>query len=180
MKARLKNSKKWTSFPKEYLSQIQDVFTQNFKKDIGGGTIHVEGRIYAGEILLRVGFLAKGRLKQANCEVSIEYDKQKENTVKIIYLALDCAASMMSEYFQKQDDSEFPQSWKPFKVENKEVYLQYSTINTQLEKQADELLNLNKEERLIEDSASEEDDDVEVKEGVISLLGLDKEDKNES
>ena len=99
MNPRLKNSKKWTSFPKEYLNQIEQAFRENFAKQLGNSKVIVEGRIYTDEVLLRVGILEKGRLKQSNIEASMEYSREKANAVEKIHHCIDAAASMLAEYF---------------------------------------------------------------------------------
>lgn len=46
MQARLPSSKKWTSIPKELITQIKSVFKQSFKQYLGKGTVHADGRIF--------------------------------------------------------------------------------------------------------------------------------------
>ena len=133
MKPRLSDSKKWTSLPPEYLQQIKEVFTEKFNDFLQEGTLITQGRIYPKELLLRVGYLGSQSIKQANFEVSIEYDKKQQNMVQLIYKAIDCAGSMMHEYFSGTKETEFPQFWQPFDLEGQEIFIQYSTINTELE-----------------------------------------------
>ena len=166
MEPRLSSSKKWTSFPKEYLKQIQEVFNKSFKLHLERGKILAEGRIYKEELLLRVGFLENKRLKQSNFEISIQFNKQKENAVKLIYLAIDVAATMMDEFFMAETDDDFPRIWKEFEVENKKIHIQYSVVNTALEEEADRLLGI-KDDNLIQDADEEE------LEAVKAQLGLD-------
>lgn len=159
MEPRLASSKKWTSFPDEYLKQIQQVFNKSFKLHIEKGKILTEGRIYKEELLLKVGYLENERLKQCNFEISVEYDKKKENAVKLIYLLIDVAATMMDEFFMAENDHDFPKLWQDYEVEGKKVFLQYSSTNSELEKQADEILGV-ADEGLINDSDEETIEDL--------------------
>jgi hypothetical protein len=151
---RLKNYKKMTAFPKEYKTQIEEVFAENFKKQIGDGKLIVEGRIYPSEVLLRVGILEKGRLSQANFEVSIEYSKK--DAVQRIHDCIDAAASMMADYFETDGETEFPRTWQEFEFNKLAVYLQFTTENSDLESQADALLGASFEDMVQEDKDKED------------------------
>ncbi len=173
MKPRLPSSKKWTAFPKEFSEQIQGVFRENFNKELKKGELIVEGRIYPQEILLRIGFLEAGRLKQANFEISVEYSTKTNDAVDRINDAVDAAASMMMEFFEVEQDPdqepEFPLSWKEVPFNNRKLFMQFSTENTRLEAQADALLGVTDKNLLnIEEESDEEVeqglDDTEVEE----------------
>lgn len=140
MQPRLKTSKKWTSFPKEYTEQIKSVFEENFEADLDNETISVEGRIYASEVLLRVGLVQPGRLRQANFEVSLDYSTQKKDALERIHTGIDAVASMIADYFENAESADLPLAWQPFPFQGQTVYLQFSTVNSDLEKQADALL----------------------------------------
>lgn len=157
MNPRLKSSKKWTSFPKEYSDQIQTVFKENFAQYLDEGDLIVEGRIYSDEILLRVGYLEKGRLVQANFEVSMDYSQKEQDAVKRIHNCIDAAASMMLEYLETDGEVDFPYTWKEFPFQGKKIFLQYSTENTSLEEQANKLLGLEGESMLHDENDSDED-----------------------
>lgn len=170
MKPRLASSKKWTDFPKEFSKQIQDVFKENFAKELKSSELIVEGRIYPQEILIRIGYLEAGRLKQANFEVSVEYSQTKNDAVMRINDAVDAAASMMMDYFEKEQDTEgdvdFPLSWKEVPFNNQKLYMQFSTVNTKLEAEADAILGASEdgmikeeETEITEEDSSEDNDD---------------------
>jgi len=154
MEPRLSSSMKWTPVPEELTEQIIDVFNKNFKAQVQSGDFHAEGRIFTKELLLRVGYKKEGEIRSYNFEVSIEFDPKKENAIKLLYTAVDCAASMMDEFFKNEEFHEFPKSWQPHKVDKKEVFLQTSTFNKELEEEADRLLGMEKEDTLV----SEDDD----------------------
>lgn len=159
MNPRLKSSKKWTDFPKEYVKQIEDVFTQNFKTKLGKAQLVVQGRIYPEEIMLRVGISTPGELKQGNFEVSMTYDAKKKDVIDRIYNCVDAAASMMDEYFDKlakDEDIDFPRTWEECEFEEFKLFLQFTTVNTSLEAQADALLGETFEEMVAEMKESED------------------------
>lgn len=144
---RLKTSKKWTHFPKEYVEQIEEAFRQTFVDSLKNAQIVIEGRIYAEEILLRVGYLQQGRLVQANFEVSMGYNPQgSESIINSVHASIDAAASMMQDYIENEGVVDFPYSWKEYDFDNKKLYIQYSTVNTSLEAQADALLGSSMED----------------------------------
>ncbi|WP_413612188.1 hypothetical protein [Bdellovibrio sp. HCB-110] len=156
MNPRLKSSKKWTGFPKEYSEQIQAVFKENFAQYLDEGDLIIEGRIYQEEILLRVGYLEKGRLAQANFEVSMNYSQDEQDAVKRIHNCVDAAASMMMEYLENDGEVDFPYTWKEFPFQGKKIYLQFTTENTSLEEQANKLLGLEDESLYHEEDESED------------------------
>jgi hypothetical protein len=159
MQPRLKSSTKSTTLPKEVTNQIKAVFEQNFQKELKGSQIIVEGRLYPQEILLRVGYLEKGRLTQNNFEISVDYKSEDENSaLNTIHLCVDVAASLMTEFFEAEGDLEIPASWTEFPFENHKVWLQFSTENTDLEKKANELLG-EWDDSLVQDEESESDSD---------------------
>ena len=172
MEPRLSTSKQWTSFPGEYLKNIETVFGKSFKLHLENGKIVSEGRIYKQELLLQVGYLESGRLKQSNFEISVQYDKKKDDVVKLIYLMIDVAATMLDEFFMAENDHDFPRFWTEYEVESRKVFLQYTAENTELEKEANRLLGEDTD-RLFHD----EDMDLDHIKG---SLGLDTDPEDES
>ncbi len=143
MQPRLKSSKKWTHLPPDVATQIQDVFEKNFQKELGTARLIVEGRLYPQEILLRVGYAEPGRLVQNNFEISMDYIPENENAaLNTIHLCVDVAASLLTEHFDAEEDGELeiPAVWTKFPFEDTEVWIQYTTENSTLEKQANEIL----------------------------------------
>lgn len=154
MTPRLKTSKKWTAFPQDFVEQIREAFLETFPKEMKAGELLVEGRIYQGEILLRVGYIEKGRLQQNNFEVSIEY--KHDQAVDRIQDAIDAAASMMADYFEAEGEIDFPRAWKEYDFENQKIFCQYSTVNSKLEAEADRLLGV-EDENLVKGSDDTEE-----------------------
>jgi len=173
MEPRLPFSSKWTPIPKELAHQITEVFEETFSSYLKKGRICTEGRIYLREVLLRVGYWEKGRLKQNNFQVSIEYNRDKDNMVKMIHLGVDCIASLLEQFFAAPKEEDFPHTWTRFEVEGREVFLQYNTENSELEAAADEILGEGEEGLL---RGENEDEELEAK---ISLLGVGNKDSSE-
>lgn len=161
MNPRLKSSKKWTAFPKEYSDQIHAVFNENFAQYLQKAELIIEGRIYPAEIMLRVGFLEAGRLSQANFEISVGYSAEKKDTLQRIHNCIDAAASLMLEYFEGQKEdatpAEFPYIWKEISFEGFKVFFQFTTENSNLEAEANRLLGLAEGEELFSEEEDIED-----------------------
>ncbi|UXR63463.1 hypothetical protein EZJ49_10285 [Bdellovibrio bacteriovorus] len=157
MNPRLKSSKKWTAFPKEYSEQILGVFKENFAQYLGDAELIVEGRIYQEEIALRVGYLEEGRLAQANFEVSMNYSQEQQDAITRIHNCVDAAASMMMEYLENDGEVDFPYTWKEVPFQGKKIYLRFSTENSSLEAEANKLLGLNEDEMLHDEEQVDED-----------------------
>jgi hypothetical protein len=167
MKPRLSSSKKWTAFPKEFTDQIKEVFKQNFNDLVTTGEFIVDGRIYPEEILLRVGYLPSGKIRQANFEVS--YTHAKQDALEKIHLCVDAAASMLLEYIEKDGEVDFPIYWKECPFQDHKVFLQYSTVNTDLESQANKLLSE------VDASLVQEDADDLSTEDALAIAEIDEE-----
>lgn len=156
MQPRLKSSKKWTAFPKEYTEQIESVFQENFSDLLGSNKLVIEGRIYQAEVMLRVGLAQAGRISQANFEASMDYDPEKKDAVDRIHNCIDATASMMMDYFESEGESEYPRTWQEYPFNGVKVYLQFTTENTDLEAQANALLGENEDSLVLEEAENED------------------------
>src|SRR4051812_31160682 len=112
MEPRLSTSRKWSPLPPELITQIKGIFKTNFKAQIGRGTIDVNGRIFPSEILISVGYREGKDLKQSNFVISIEYQRNKDNVVKLLHMAVDALASIYEQFFAAEDDDDFPRVWE--------------------------------------------------------------------
>lgn len=175
MEPRLKSSHKWTSLPGEILKQIREIFAQAFPEEAKVGRFLVEGRIFKEELLIRVGYNEHGRLKQDNFEVSIEYKADKDNMMKMVHLAIDVCATLMNELFEEGEDVDFPRTWSEFDVEKRKVYVLYNGINSDLEKQADEILGKSNKDLI---QGEDEEELEQEKEGLKRILGLTEDDED--
>lgn len=156
MQARRPSSKKWTHFPKEFTEHIESAFLEGFGEKIKDFKLLIEGRVYPEELVLRVGLLEPGRLKQANFEVSADYQSDEEQVLERIHTLVDVAASMMVEYIETDGVVEFPFTWKDCPFDGKTIYLQYNTENSALEAQANALLGVSEDAMFNEESTSED------------------------
>lgn len=161
MNPRLPTSIKWTELPSEFANKVRKVFADNFKTEAAAGRFIVEGRIYPEEIVIRIGYLENGRLKQVNFEASSAYSKEKANSFDKLYLCVDAIASMMEEAFASEtdEDLDFPLHWREYDFEGQPVFLQHSTVNSELEAEADRILGESSEgllkEMIIDDESKD-------------------------
>lgn len=155
MNPRKKDSKKWSPIPDELAKQIKTVFKESFSAHLEGKTLKVEGRIYANEVLMRIGINSKGELRFQNFEVSIDHSAEKQNTVQQITLAVDAIASLMVDYFEKEEEHEMPFIWTEYPFENQKLWLQYSSTNSELEKEANKILGIESENSLLTETLDE-------------------------
>lgn len=153
MYPRKKESKKWSALPPDLAVQIKKVFEENFKAHLVGKTLKVEGRIYPTEVLMRVGINNKGELRYNNFEVSLDHSVAKENTVQQIHVAVDAIASLMADYFENEEEHEMPLVWAEYPFYNQKLWLQYSSVNPDLEAEANKLLGLDEQALLNEEEA---------------------------
>lgn len=172
MEPRLKTSKKWTALPKELIEQIRGVFKENFKQETKGSTIELEGRIYPEELLFFIGVHEGKRLKQNNFEISIPYKQNKDNVMKLVHLGMDAAAALFTQLFENEDDDEFPRIWQEVQFEGRQIFVQYTTVNSELEKEANRILGLP-----VEDegglAGGDWDEDSETPKSIKARLGID-------
>lgn len=165
MLPRKKESKKWSGLPPELSKQIKALFEENFKPQLEGKALKVEGRIYPTEILMRVGINNKGEIRFHNFDVSVDHSVQKQNTITQINVAVDVIASIMLEYFDNDEDHELPLIWTEYPFEKQTIWLQYTSANTDLEAEANRLLGVAEGEELLhgtDDLGLEIGDDPEV------------------
>lgn len=170
MEPRRSKSSKSSALPKDYVKQVVDALKESFADETKSGKFIVEGRIFPDEILIRMGFLENGRLRQTNFEISVDYKAGKDDTVKLLNLAVDVGATMLEELFSATDDADFPRTWKSYEVEGREVFLQFSSINSQLDKEAAKLLGEDP------DQLVQSDEDAEELEAIKAKLGISDED----
>lgn len=163
MKPRLLSSKKWTPFPSEYVDQIRSAVTDSFQDKLNQARFVVEGRIYPEEIIVRLGYALKDRLQQCNFEVSCQFDSKKQNALEIIHACIDAAGSVMLEFVDSNEEMELPREWAEFDFNKLNLFLQFTTVNTELERSANELLGAHSPE-LVDDSLEESDDALDFSE----------------
>lgn len=178
MQPRLSSSRKWTALPAEFLAQVRSVFEESFKKEIGKGSVAVQGKIYPEEILIRVSYKAPGTLKESGFDISVAYKQPKDNVLKLLHLAVDAGASLMEQLFTSDTDHEFPRLWEEVNFEKRVIFVQFSTENSELKAKADALLGEAEDEDAdLAGGAWDEDDDLDPDE-LKAQLGLDDDDED--
>lgn len=143
MKARKvsSNPARKQKLPPDSTKVIKDVVAKNFKTFVKDKNVKLDGDIYMDEIVIMLGFQNKNGIKQVNFLASADHDMKKKNTMEQIYLAIDALGSMISQYVEADGDIELPTEWTEFDFDKKKVYLKFDTSNTDLEAEADALLN---------------------------------------
>lgn len=177
MEPRLSTSRKWSPLPEELVKQIRSVFKQNFKQQIGTGSIEAEGKIFPEEILVAVGFKENGALKQSNWHISITYAKNKDNVLKLLHTAIDAAASLFEQFFASEDDHDFPRKWEEVDFDGRKIYVRYDTENSELEEAANRLLGVGSPANVAQGDWDEEEDI--SSEDIKKKLGVDDEDDDD-
>lgn len=178
MEPRRSKSPKWTKLPKDYVTQVVAALKESFADEVKSGKFVVEGRIYPDELMLRMGFLENGRLRQTNFEISVDYRAGKDDTMKLLSLAVDVGATMLEELFSATDDSDFPRTWKPFEVEGRTIYLQFSSNNSELDEAADKFLG-ETGQRLVEEDNQRDEEELELIKAKLGVAGTDDDDDGE-
>lgn len=157
MNPRLPTSKKWTSVPPEFLQQIRESLEKLWGEKNPGTKFFAEGRIFPQEIVARIGILAPGRLAQSNFEISSELNP-KEPLMEQLTAAFDAALALGDEYLTAGEEANsglYPRLWKEFKYAGKSHFFQFSTVNTELEAEANRWLG-ESGEGLFNESTDEE------------------------
>lgn len=172
---RLSASQQWTDLPADLTTKVMAVFAGQFKIEASHGEFLVEGRIYPMELVVRVGYLEHGRLRQMNFEASIDLSPATEpaaastlegesevmeqsKTMERLFVCIDAIGSVMEEFFASGDEDEMdlPLRWKAYEFEGENVFMQFSTVNTRLEEEADRILGLADKKLFNEELASED------------------------
>ncbi len=141
MEPRRSSSVKWMPLPAEYCKLAIEVFETQFVERLDGAHLTIEGRIYREELIVRLGFLRPNTIRQINFEASVDFDLNKENAFELLNFLLDPLASWLGSFLETKE-IEFPPLWKKHRFKNRDVYMQYSTVNSKLEAEADKLLGL--------------------------------------
>lgn len=142
MEPRLKTSTKWSPFPMELSTQIKDVLMEGFSDFDLNGTFVVDGLICPGEIVLRIGLNKNNMLRQDNFEASLEYSGEEDKAIEIIHIMVDFLGHIWETFLEDEPELEdMPLGWVEHRFQKSQIFLRYTSVNTALEKQADEILN---------------------------------------
>ncbi len=149
----------WTSIPEEFSFKVLNALEAEFAKQAKAGEFIVEGKIFDNEILIRIGYLERGRLRQINFEASVDYDRESSEILDSFYLCVDSLGLWMHEYFEKaeqDEDQDLPLTWRPAEFKNNTVFMQFSTVNSRLEQEADRILGMSSSALFNEEIAGED------------------------
>lgn len=174
---RKKSSTKRTEIPSELIEQIEDLMLTNYRTQLNRRVPVVTGYIYPEEIVIGVGLEVPKQLKQPRFDVSVDYDPKKDNVTKMIHLCVDLLAGLLEKLLTEEDDHDFPRIWQEFNFEKKKVFVQYGTMNMDLEKEANRLLGEDSSEGLLQHE--NEEDAYESAESVKARLGISDDDEGE-
>ena len=169
---RLESSTKWTSLPEELSVQIERAASDLFPEQAREGKFLAEGRIYPEEFLFRLGYVENERLVQINFETSSAFNLEKDNIKKIIDLSVDCSAALMEGFF-KSTEMDYPRDWKRVDFDGRDIFVQHTTVNSELEKQADKLLGEASDALINQSKANESSEEFEA---ILSSLGVEPSD----
>ena len=177
MNPRIQSKAPWTTIPEEFAFKVLSALEDEFPKQSKNGEFLVEGKIFDNEILMRIGYLEKGRIRQINFEASVDYDREKSNTLDTFYICIDALGVWMNEYFtqiEQDEDVDLPLEWRASDFKNQTVFFQFSTVNSRLELEADRLLGITSEALFNEDPIGDDAFDHAIIDPDLSA------DKNES
>lgn len=132
----------WTALPEPLTQSIAEELKNLYSHLAPGGTYICEGRLYATEVLVRLGFRHKGEISQANFEVAVIFDIEQQQTgdvYKVIWQAFDLAHNYFNETHlaDREKLDELPRHWHRITDTS---YFRFSPVNSDLEAEADRLL----------------------------------------
>lgn len=181
MQPRLKTSKMSTDLPKDLLGQIKEIFVETFSDHLKKNQVITEGRIYPNEVLLRIGATQGKQLKQINFLVSMDYKQGKDQVMNLVQVGVDVLATLFDDYFANQDDADLPRQWTEINADGKKVHILYSTVNDELESEADRLLGIEKAESFVKEHEGfdEDDEDEALLAEIKQKLGIADDDDDE-
>jgi hypothetical protein len=143
MEPRLKSSVQWTPFPEELKGQIADVMNTHFADYDFNGRFVIDGAIYPSELILRIGLTQNGQLRQDNFEVSMEYSSETDKPIDLIHTLVDFLGPVWETFLEDEPErTDLPSVWTVQRFEKYVLYMRYTSVNTELEKQADEILKM--------------------------------------
>lgn len=142
MNPKLSTSIQWTHLPSEFLEQVHASLLKLWPAIPENLSLIVEGWVFPEELVVRIGFLEKGRLTQANFEISKEISK-KQKIMDQVEICFDAAFTSANEYLTAGESANphvYPRIWKELTHKGNPLWFQFSTENSELEKQANQLL----------------------------------------
>jgi hypothetical protein len=85
----------------------------------------------------------------------MDYNPKEKDALERIHNCIDAAASMMADYFELEEEAEFPRTWQEYPFQGKSVFLQFTTENSDLEAQANALLGEDSDALVLEEESND-------------------------
>lgn len=149
---RRKVSKKGSDLPKEFLRNVEKLFTDQFKKKLGKSETICGGQLYPEEIQFCLSICNASSLAGASIYVSVDlpdsHFEKPETVTDILKSMVDVVASWLSQTLENGDGLELllaeiqkqGVSWQSFVWEKQTMYIRFDKSNMALEKAADDFL----------------------------------------
>jgi len=137
-----KNNSAFTKLPLELLETISEVFNENFEEQARSGEFVTFGQVHQSELILRVGYLEKGTIKQVNFDTSNVASGSEAQIIASLEEMVFATKELFLDYFKNSNLENFSYHWNPLTASEKsgQVYYKLDMTNTELEKQANALL----------------------------------------
>ncbi len=133
------NNTAYTLFPVELLEAIKDAFAEEFEAQANEGKFITFGRIYQGEIVLRVGYLKNNTIKQANFDTSTEASGSEASVISALESLVFNTKELFIDLFKNNNLENFSYHWNEMNSSSKVSY-KFDATNTDLEAEANALL----------------------------------------
>ncbi len=159
-----KRNTAYTPLPTELLTAIKNNFKEDFEKHGNKGSFFTFGRVYQGEIILRIGYVKKNSLMQINFDTSIQTINSKLSVIESLESLVFSTKELFIDYFKNNNLEHFSYHWNLIN-EKSNVFYKFHSTNTELELQANILLGEEKtpssKENLIIGDLSSDSDEIE-------------------
>lgn len=135
-------NKKFSSTPEDLNNLIKETLIDSTEITLQSDdqSMNVRGRIYPDEILLKVSFNEKGAIRCHNFSASMDHSVDDSDIIDRMQNLMEALSSMMEEYFSAEEELDMPLDWHQYELENRKVFLMYSTENDEIDRQAEALL----------------------------------------
>ena len=175
---RKKQTKKPNTLPKDFISSVRKLFSDQFKKNRKNASFSIFGDLYFSELVLCVSLTQEKNLRAASFHVGCDLDKSiAENPEKItdtLKVMIDLAASWFAQGFEKgpglegilSSMKEVDSTWQEVNWENQVFFVKLDRTHYGLEGAADEFLK-RAGFKVEEEEAEEELDDDDSGEGFL-------------
>lgn len=138
---RNEENKSFSLLPPELLETILEIFKDTFQEESTKGDFFCLGQVHQGEILLRLGYVEKGSIKQVNFDTSIDVEPNEPHVTDLLDELIVGTKELFINYFKNKNLEDFSYYWNPLETsKNHAIFYKYDATNTQLEAEANKLL----------------------------------------